>query len=230
MVGAESSMPLRHDRTRRLTGRDGRCVPVRQEGGVMVGMHVLSDDETLVARMAPSFSRGWENGYLKKMRRQYIFDLGQASARAVRCRDRRLCSAAACVALAVGREMSAAASRGAMVTVGLLRISHLARATAVCAGGWRVSWPRAGRAGRGWSTGDEAGGCRPEGGGRGERCHRRGAGADDAAHGRVLERKKAGRKNGKGPVLRLGPWCPGRPCVARTRDQRIKSPLLYQLS
>ncbi|MCB1951317.1 MAG: hypothetical protein H6944_12950 [Zoogloeaceae bacterium] len=52
-------MPLRHDRTRRLTGRDGRYMPVRQEDGVMVGMHVLSDDETLVARMAPSFSKGW---------------------------------------------------------------------------------------------------------------------------------------------------------------------------
>lgn len=229
MVGAESSMPLRHDRTRRLTGRDGRGVPVRQKGGVMVRMHVLSDDETLVAQMAPSFSKGLENDYLTKMRRQYIFDLGQASARAVRCRDRRLCSAAACVVLAVGREMSAAASRGAIVTVGLLRISHLARATAVFAGGWRVSWPGQAAPVRA-SVGDEASGCRPEGGGRGERCHRRGAGADDAAHSRVLERKKAGRKNGKGPVLRLGPWCPGRPCVARTRDQRIKSPLLYQLS
>ena len=43
-------------------------------------------------------------------------------------------------------------------------------------------------------------------------------------------RKKQKRRHDRSQRLHLILQIRGRPCVARTRDQRIKSPLLYQLS
>ena len=55
-------------------------------------------------------------------------------------------------------------------------------------------------------------------------------GAFGTGNGPMTGRTRSGKKNSQTLEPGYFPESPGRPCWARTSDQRIKSPLLYQLS